>query len=94
MTRATAHCVASLAAEGGIVAIDDVMMRLTGRIIIETMLSAPDAVDADAMARGWVSFCIRPDGAFWAICLERPNGCPIPEKRAVVPQRKPCVPKP
>lgn len=80
MTRATAHCVASLAAEGGIVAIDDVMMRLTGRIIIETMLSAPDAVDADAMARGLGVFLHQTRWSLLGDLLGTPEWLPHPGK--------------
>lgn len=80
MTRATCRCVEALTAEGGIVAIDDIMMRLTGRIIVETMLSAPDAVDADAMARNLGVFLHQTRWSILGDLLGTPEWLPHPGK--------------
>ncbi|GBR13913.1 cytochrome P450 [Asaia spathodeae] len=80
MTSATRRCVETLSAEGGIVAIDDVMMRLTGRIIVETMLSAPDAVDADAMARNLGVFLHQTRWSILGDLLGTPEWLPHPGK--------------
>lgn len=80
MTRATRRCVEVLTTEGGIVAIDDIMMRLTGRIIVETMLSAPDAVDADAMARNLGVFLHQTRWSILGDLLGTPEWLPHPGK--------------
>ena len=80
MSRATRRCVEALTAEGGIVAIDDIMMRLTGRIIVETMLSAPDAVDADAMARNLGVFLQQTRWSILGDLLGTPEWLPHPGK--------------
>jgi len=80
MSRATRRCVEALTAEGGIVAIDDIMMRLTGRIIVETMLSAPDAVDADSMARNLGVFLQQTRWSILGDLLGTPEWLPHPGK--------------
>ncbi|GBQ92718.1 cytochrome P450 [Asaia krungthepensis] len=80
MVRATEHCVEELARQGGIVAIEQAMMRLTGRIIIETMLSSPDAVDADAMAEGLGVFLEQTRWSLLGDLLGTPEWLPHPGK--------------
>ncbi|WP_051535757.1 cytochrome P450 [Asaia platycodi] len=61
-------------------AIDDIMMRLTGRIIVETMLSAPDAVDADSMARNLGVFLQQTRWSILGDLLGTPEWLPHPGK--------------
>ncbi|RUT26701.1 cytochrome P450 [Asaia sp. W19] len=80
MIGATNRCVSALENQGGIVAIDQVMMRLTGRIIIETMLSSPEAVDADAMAEGLGVFLKQTRWSLLGDLLGTPEWLPHPGK--------------
>lgn len=80
MTRATLGCVLDLARQGGVVAIEQIMMRLTGRIIIETMLSDPEAVDADAMADGLAVFLHQTRWSLLGDLLGTPEWMPHPGK--------------
>ncbi|WP_438382728.1 cytochrome P450 [Asaia sp. BMEF1] len=80
MVSGTRRCLEDLTQKGGIVAIDDVMMRLTGRIIVETMLSAPEAIDADAMARNLGVFLHQTRWSILGDLLGTPEWLPHPGK--------------
>ena len=80
MLRATDRCVQDLALSEGKVEIDQVMMRLTGRIIVETMLSDPEAVDADGLARGLATFLKQTRWSLLGDMLGTPEWLPHPGK--------------
>lgn len=80
MIRATDRCVTDLAHAQGEVEIDRVMMQLTGRIIVETMLSDPDAVDADGLAAGLATFLKQTRWSLLGDMLGTPQWLPHPGK--------------
>lgn len=80
MYNAATRCIDDLIGSGEAVAIDQVMMRLTGRIIVETMLSDPEAVDADRLANGLATFLKQTRWSLLGDVLGTPEWMPHPGK--------------